>query len=59
MNRQQHLADILACGDEPWDFAIIGGGATGAGEWDDAPIGFSCRRRPSALPTQTPQARSR
>ena len=31
MNRQQHLADILACGDEPWDFAIIGGGATGAG----------------------------
>jgi len=23
MNRQQHLADILACGDEPWDLSSL------------------------------------
>jgi len=36
MTRDQDLSDILARTDEPWDFAIIGGGATGAGSALDA-----------------------
>src|SRR5438094_7073787 len=36
MDRSQLLIEILARGDEPWDFAVIGGGATGAGIAVDA-----------------------
>src|SRR5947207_235202 len=42
MHRDQSLKTILARGSDPWDLAIIGGGATGAGiALDAASRGYS------------------